>query len=392
MGDLIQKIIDFFMGLFGMNKTPELPSGPAASGGGGVGAESGGGGGWASAASNVSGLEDVEGDVHVAAGKVLVQRDGAALIEDEDDGDNIWVDQVNKDIPRGNWPDDWGPAGHGPDDQTLATFLMHEMVFGMEHQSDPMNAEQKLIKFGYRDAGHFYKVRATVMKHFADYDGPNLGDCVFQSQRVMSASMKASQMMHQANMQQSMQADPALIAPVEGVTMEQYAQIQARASSLSQEQFAAVLAEQGMDLAKWHRVSNEWNTRMQNDTTHTLVTIYGQAFTGAGQGQFGAQAAAHSATGFDGTAAGGAEPMPFEKCCEIQGAMQAWSKTGQDVNAMLAKTFNMNAQDFSAAHTWWLSQLTADLARFPRYTELCEHYERQYSAGAPAAPDSDLSF
>ena len=90
--------------------------------------------------------------------------------------------------------------------------------------------------------------------------------------------------------------------------------------------------------------------------------------------------------------AGRVAPIPFEKCCEIQGAMQAWSKTGQDVNAMLAKTFGMNAQDFSAAHTWWLSQLTADVAKFPRYTELCDHYERQYSAGAPAAPDSDLSF
>lgn len=391
MGDLIQKIIDFFMGLFGMKKDePALPSGgaPTASSGGG------GGAGWASAAGSVSGLDEVEGaeNVHVAAGKVLIQRDGAALIEDEDDNEHIWVDQVNKDIPRQSWMDDWGPAGQGPTDETLATFLMHEMVFGMEHQSDPRNAEQKLVKFGYRDAGHFYKVRATVMKHFADYDGPNLGDCVFQSQRVMSASMKAAQMMHQANMQQSMQADPALIAPVEGVTMEQYAQIQARASSLSQDDFAALLAQQGMDMAKWHRVSNEWNTRMQNDTTHTLVTIYGQAFTGAGQGQFGAAAAAHSATGFDGTAAGGPAPIPFEKCCEIQGAMQAWSKTGQDVNAMLAKTFGMNAQDFSAAHTWWLSQLTADVAKFPRYTELCDHYEQQYSAGAPAAPDSDLTF
>ncbi|MEZ4247721.1 MAG: hypothetical protein R3B99_05725 [Polyangiales bacterium] len=385
MGDLIQKIIDFFMGLFGMKKDPELPSG---------GGASSGGGGYASAHGSVSGLDEIEGaeHVHVAAGKVLVQRDGAALIEDEDDGDNVWIDQVNKDIPRQAWVDDWGPAGSGPTDEALTTFLMHEMVFGMEHQSDPHNAEQKLIGFGYRDAGHFYKVRATVMKHFADYHGPNLGDCVFQSQRVMSASMKAGQMMHQANMQQSMQADPALVAPVEGVTMEQYAQIQARAASLSQDQFAALLAEQGMDMAKWHRVSNEWNTRMQNDTTHTLVTIYGQAFQSAGQGQFGAASAAHAATGYDGTAAGGPEPIPFEKCCEIQGAMSAWSKTGQDVNAMLAKTFNMNAQDFSAAHSWWLSQLTADLARFPRYNELCEHYEKQYMGAAPAAPDSDLSF
>ncbi len=382
--ELIQKIIDFIMGLLGMKKEPALPP-PAAS-------ASDAPSGYASAASSVQGLEHVEGDIKIAAGKVLVQRDGAALIEDEDDGDNIWIDQVNKEIPREAWADEWGPTGSGPTDEALVSFLMHEQVFSMEMQSDAASAEQKLVGFGYRDAGHFYKVRATMLKHFADFHGPQLDDCVFQSQRVMSASMKASQMAHRANMQSAMQADPALIAPFEGVTMEQYAQIQAQAASLSQEQLAALLAQHGMDLAKWSRVSNEWNDRMSKDTTHTLVTIYGQAFTGAGQGQFGAQAQAHAATGFDGTAAGGPEPMPFERCCEIQGAMQAWSATGQDVNAMLAKTFNMNAQDFSAAHTWWLSQLTADVARFPRYTELCDQYQAQYSAGAPAAPDSDLTF
>src|SRR5690606_16128766 len=120
------------------------------------------------------------------------------------------------------WADEWGPTGSGPTDEALVSFLMHEQVFSMEMQSDAASAEQKLVGFGYRDAGHFYKVRATMLKHFADFHGPLLDDCVFQSQRVMSASMKASQMAHRANMQSAMQADPALIAPVEGVTMEQY--------------------------------------------------------------------------------------------------------------------------------------------------------------------------
>lgn len=379
--ELIQKIIDFILGLLGVKKNPALPapsSGASQSD-------------YADAASSVRGLENVEGDVRVLGGKVIVQRDGAALIEDED-GERVWTDQVNKAIAREQWVDEWGPTGHGPTDEGLANFLMHELVFGMEMQSDPNAAEEKLIGFGYRDAGHFYKVRATMAKHFADFHGPLLEDCVFQSQRVMSASMKAHQMMHRANMQSTMQADPALTEPVEGVTMEQYAQLQAQATSLSQDQLAALLAQHGMDLAKWSRVSKAWNDRMANDTTRTLVMIYGQAFNAAGAGQFGAQAQAYAATGFDGTAAGGPEPMPFERCCEIQGAIQAWSVTGQDVNAMLAKTFGMNAQDFSAAHTWWISQLTADAARFSEYNELCERYQAQYSAGAPAAPDSDIAF
>ena len=44
-----------------------------------------------------------------------------------------------------------------------------------------------------------------------------------------------------------------------------------------------------------------------------------------------------------------AEPIPFEKACEIQGAMTAWSNTGQDVNALLQSQFGMNAADWAAA-------------------------------------------
>lgn len=385
MGDLIQKIIDFFMGLFGMKKDEALPASTTSH-------EASYGGHAPSASSFASSSDDDDDDSSSSDYKVIVQRHGAALIEDPDDGERIWRNDHNLEVPREQWVDEWGPAGRGPDDETLANFLMHKQVFEMACQGDPLEAEQKLTGFGYRDAGHYYQVYGTVMKHFADPHGPNVDDGTFQSQRFMSASMKASQMAHRANMQQTTQADPALIAPVEGVTMETYAQIQAQATSASPDQFAALLAQHGMDQAKWQRVSNEWNDRMSKDTTHTLVTIYGQAFQSAGTGQFGAAAQAHAATGYDGSAAGGAEPMPFERCCEIQGAIQAWSNTGQDVNAMLAQTFKMNAAEFAGVHSWWLSQLTADMTRFAEYDRLVNHYQAQYSAGAPAAPDADLSF
>lgn len=101
--ELIQKIIDFILGLLGVKKNPALPapsSGASQSD-------------YADAASSVRGLENVEGDVRVLGGKVIVQRDGAALIEDED-GERVWTDQVNKAIAREQWVDEWGPTGHGP--------------------------------------------------------------------------------------------------------------------------------------------------------------------------------------------------------------------------------------------------------------------------------------
>lgn len=76
---------------------------------------------------------------------------------------------------------------------------------------------------------------------------------------------------------------------------------------------------------------------MSKDTTATIATIYGKAFMQSGQGQYDGAAQSAAATNWDGSAAAGAEPIPFETLCEIQGAMSAWAKTGQDVNALLKK-------------------------------------------------------
>lgn len=375
---IIQQIIDFIMGLLGQGSEPTKSIEKKAT---------------ATAKGAISGLDEIEGaeNVRVSSGEVQETRDGASLILDEDDGELLWVSEVDLDIPRESWTDVWGPLD-GPDDDSLANFLMHEQVFNMEMGSDAHSAEEKAKGFGYADAGELFRVRATILKHFGTPDGPNLGDCVLDSQQVMSAMMKGSQLAHRANMAESTEANPELIAPIEGITIEQYAQIAAQAVGKSEEEWHAHLAGAGLDLAKWETVSEGWNDRMKNDTTHTLVTLYGQGFQGAGAGQFGAQGQAHAATGYDGTAAAGEAPMTLERCCEIQGATQAWSDTGQDVNALLQQTFQMNAAEFAGAHSWWLSQLTADVSRFAEYNTLIEKYVAQYKQGAPAAPDDDLEF
>ncbi|MEZ4322561.1 MAG: hypothetical protein R3F61_34155 [Myxococcota bacterium] len=385
--NIIQQIIDFIMGLLGQGAANAAKS--IAEGQSGSKPEKQ----KSSPKGAISGLDEIEGaeNVRVVSGEVKESRDGASMIEDEDDGSLLWINEVDLDVPRDSWEDVWGPLD-GPDDDSLAKFFMHELAFNMEMTSDAYSAEKKLEAFGYADAGEFFKVRASVLKHFATPHGPNLGDGVLDSQRVMSASMKGHSMSHQANMQASMQADPSLVEPIEGVTIERYAELAAQAVGMSPDAWAAHLAGAGLDLARWDVVAEGWGNRMRDDTTHTLVMLYGKAFQSAGTGQFGAQSQASAATNYDGTAAGGPEPMSLERCCEIQGAIQAWSNTGQDVNAMLNQTFQMNAAEQAAAHTWWLSQLTADMARFPVYNELVAKYEAQYSANAPAAPDSDLDF
>lgn len=386
----ISKIIDLILGLLGLKKDAQQ----LASGGGSstTATEQ------KAAASQLQGTDELSGMEHVKVhgtgddDQVLERQNGASLIEDADDGEVQWVDTTDKDVAPDQWQDEWGPLA-GPDDESLVDFLAHEKIFDMERSGDARAAAEKVKEFGYEDVGHLYRVRTTILKHFGTAHGDTLDSYVFQSQQVMSAMMKAAQRMHQMTMDQTAAANPELLEPIEGVSVELYAQISAKsAQGMSVEELQAELAQHGLDKPTWDRASEGWMQRMQNDTTATIATIYGKAFQGAGQGQFGGAAQAAAGTGYDGTAAGGPEPIPFEKACEIQGATSAWSETGQDVNAMLQQTFQMNAADWASANHWWMTQLTADVARFDEYNSKVEAYKEKYKGAAGGPTDQDIAF
>ena len=169
-----------------------------------------------------------------------------------------------------------------------------------------------------------------------------------------------------------------------------YAQIAARmAAGLSQADAIQFLAGMNLDLARWENANTVWCDRMSKDTTGTSAAVFGKAFQAQGQGAYGA--AAHAANRWDGTAATGPEPISFDRCCEIQGAMRAWSKNGKDVNALLKKHFNMLAIDWSAASTWWMTQMTADLTKMREYHRRSDAFERKY-ADQGGAGDQDIRF
>lgn len=338
-----------------------------------------------------SGVISGVGNIKISEGKLVREVPGASLCYHEDDDEYLWHSTYDIDIPIDSWQDVWGPLG-GKGEDTLATFCYHEAVFGEEEMNGADEVEEAVKKLGYEHVGQYFAVRLTVLKHWGTRHGPDLGDLAADNQEYISATMKGQRMKLDGEMEGAVEADPALVAPIEGVTIEVYAEISAKqATGLPQEEFLKVLAAHGMDLAKWETVAAGWTDRMSKDTTHSLTQIYSKAFQGAGQGQFGAASEAHAATGWDGSAASGDEPIPFEKACEIQGAQNAWSASGKDVNALLASTFGMNAMEWASANTWWMSQLMADVARFDEYNKKVEEYQKKYSGGGGGA-DSDISF
>lgn len=341
---------------------------------------------------NVKGLEHVTGaeNIRVASGDVVRRVEGAALIRDEDDGEMLWVSEVNLEVPANQYQDDWGPLS-GPDD--LDKFLFHETDINMAMSGDADEAERKAQAFGYAHMGQFFRVRGTMLKHKGTPSGPTLDEYVFASEDVMRAAMGGAHLRQAAQSEAALAANPELLAPFEGVDLDTYAKLAATsASGLSQDDFNKMLAEHGLDATKWQRVNAEWTDRMAKDTSHTITTAYGKAFGMAGQGQYGAAGQAGAAAMGTTNAAGGDAPVSFERYCEIQGAQTAWATSGQDVNAMLKQVFDMNALDWSTMSMWWMQKMQSEPNLFQKHSELCEKYEKQYGAGGMAGADDDLSF
>lgn len=372
----IQAIIDFFRKLFGMDDAA-----PAAA--------------ISSAPDNRSAVErDVQGaentQVKEADDDSVIKRvDGAYMWKDEDDGEIIWSPDIDTEIPKDSWQDVWGPLSSADD---LGTFLFHETQFNLKMQGDAEEAEEEIKGFGYKDVGEFFKVRVTMLKHKGD-GGPQLDEMHFSSDDVMRAAMEGGHMHVQNMAQKGLEANPELLAPVDGVDLDTYAKLAANsASGMSEGDFHKMLGEHGLDVAKWQRVNAEWSDRMSKDTSHAITTAYGKAFAMVGAGKHGAAGQAAGDVMYSTQAAGGEAPCTFEKYCEIQGAQTAWSNSGQDVNAMLKQVFDMTAVDWSTMSMWWMQKMQSDPQLMMKLEATTKKYEEQYGGNAMAGADDDLSF
>jgi hypothetical protein len=347
-------------------------------------------------AAGITGLEHVK--IADETGMTLVKQSGDAyLMEDPDDGDRMWMWRPadgGAEIPAEQWTDFWGPLPPGD----IAAFCDHWVDQQDAEHMHTDTLEDELAKLGYPDVGSWHRVYWTAVKHFGRSPGPGADLSDYDTSDLMMKHMMPARMRQQnRKAQQNAASDSELLAPFEGVTVETYAACAAAAAQgMSQDQFTALLAQHDMDVVKWERVNAEWSDRMSKDATMTIVQIYGNAFQAAGQGQFGAAGAqASAARQGEGGAAGGGEPVPFDRLCEIQGAMSAWSSTGQDVNAMLKEVFGITAMDWSNMSSWWMSRMATDWEKMQEYTERCDQFEIQYKEAAGVTeedPDADIQF
>jgi len=156
-----------------------------------------------------------------------------------------------------------------------------------DEDGDPLDPEEVLLirVFGFRDGGHWEAFRGWGVYSWASHTGQDPTDLEFR----LGGMARERIMREKAGAMTGQGGGGGGLDPVEGVPMDQWAYVQA--SLAGGGDIDQLIASMGMDRPKWDRVSAVWMQRMTTDTSGAIATAYGNAFAGASQGQYGAQAA-----------------------------------------------------------------------------------------------------
>lgn len=253
-------------------------------------------------------------------------------------------------------------------------------VFAYEEmQGQGMDPQQALQKLGFADSDHWDIVSTYIAAKWSvltkDEDGD---DVVVQKDEFTNAAMQARMGQMQGMQAAAAAADPTLLEPVGGVSVEMWAGASAAMTKLppdaTPQQVAELLAQFKMDKAMYDQANAGWQAKMQGDTTGVIATKYGEAFT--------------AATGA-GVGADGGAPVSFEKFVEVMAAQSAWAESGLDVNAQLKAVFGIDAATYGSWGGYWSPKLATDIALTRKYTELEAKFKAKYAGGGQ---DDDLSF
>lgn len=288
-------------------------------------------------------------------------------------------------VPRGptfEWNETTFPVPAGWSDLSVDDWFLKmertrdRLMHADEEDLEPMNGadgepldpeEVLLLKLGFESGNHFECFRSWGVDGWARKQGQSAADFEFRMSGIARDKLIAEKT-------QSMSGGGGALEPVEGVSMQAWAGVQAGVAG--GKDLDALLAQAGLDRAKWERVSAEWLARMTTDTTGVISTAYGAAFAGGSQNSYGAHAAHAAAVGVAGDLS--AEPMSFERWVEAQEAMSAASDRGDDPSAALA-AFGLTPADFGNVGAFWSKKLQQEMTKYHQlYTQYSDKYRAKY--------------
>lgn len=246
-----------------------------------------------------------------------------------------------------------------------------------EAEAQGGNKQQAIAEQGFSSQDEWEKVSTYFTNKWCHLVTNEDGELeVQQKDEFVNGAMKARSGQMQNQMATAEAANPELLVPVEGISVEKWAEVAAGFTKLpptaTPDQVNQYLAGHGMDKAMYDRVNGEWTNRMSQDHTMVIANKYGAAFSGS-----------------MGVSADGAEPVTFEKYVEVMAAQEAWAASGMDVNAQLKATFGVDAATYGSWGSYWSPKMSTDIALVHQYEKLRQQYLQKYQG---AGMDDDLSL
>ena len=168
-----------------------------------------------------------------------------------------------------------------------------------------------------------------------------------------------------------------ILDPFEGVTLDQWAGVNAKVASGTAVEEA--IKSIGVDMPKWDRANNEWLTRMRNDTTFTISRQYAAAFNTTATGNLGSGSQVS------------ADSYPFEKYIEAMVAQDVLGKQGRDAQDVL-KDFGLTVADYSNISSYWSNKMMTDFSYAMKMQTLMNEYKLKYESMGPGDTNKDIEF
>lgn len=184
-----------------------------------------------------------------------------------------------------------------------------------------------------------------------------------------------------------------LLAPVHGITLEDYSAACAKiGSGLSETDIAKAL---GVELPVWEEANLLWPERMKQDATYHIVTLFGQYFGAADQHpKLGNLKPELSAEG-----SGNIEKIKADKDFyqELEVARQVAYDYGHDGAQWIADQYGISIGDFQIAAAKWSEQIHQDIQTdYEGYNQTQagyrEKYEQQFADAQGGNVADDIDF
>jgi hypothetical protein len=166
-----------------------------------------------------------------------------------------------------------------------------------------------------------------------------------------------------------------LLAPIHGITLEDYSAACAKlGSGLSEADIAKAL---GVELPVWQEANLLWPERMKQDSTYHIVTLFGQYFGAADQHpKFSSLKPVASAGGSDNI-----EKIKTDKDFyqELEVARQVAYEYGFDGAQWILDKYGISIGDFQIAASLWSDQILKDAqADSGGYNQSQDAYRAKY--------------